>query len=172
MGDMDVQLLTDYFYRYGGIVIFVIVFLEYLNLPGFPAGVVMPLAGIWASKGGIGFGWALLLSVLAGLCGSWVLYLLGRYGGDFVLKKYISKHPKHQELIERIMERLRKRGYLGLFFGKLIPMFRTVISIPAGILKLNFVGYSVFSGLGILVWNLVFVGAGYYFGDTVLNMFT
>jgi membrane protein DedA with SNARE-associated domain len=43
---MDVQVLTEYFQRYGAVVIFVIVFLEYLNLPGFPSGVVMPLAGI------------------------------------------------------------------------------------------------------------------------------
>jgi membrane protein DedA with SNARE-associated domain len=167
---MDIQMLTDYFYRYGGIVIFVIVFLEYLNLPGFPAGIVMPLAGIWASKGGIGFGWALLLSVFAGLCGSWILYFLGRYSGDFILNRYLKKHPKQRETIERTMERIRSKGYLGLFLGKLIPMFRTIISIPAGILKLNFIGYTVASTLGIFVWNLVFVGAGYFFGDSVLKV--
>lgn len=167
---MDVQMLTDYFYRYGGVAIFVIVFLEYLNLPGFPAGIVMPLAGIWASKGGIGFGWALLLSVAAGLCGSWVLYFLGRYGGDLVLKRYLKKHPKQREVIDKTLERIRSKGYLGLFLGKLIPMFRTIISIPAGILKLDFIGYSVVSALGILVWNLVFVGAGYFFGESVLQV--
>jgi membrane protein DedA with SNARE-associated domain len=69
------------------------------------------------------------------------------------------------------MERIRNKGYLGLFFGKLIPMFRTVISIPAGLLKMNFLGYTIVSTLGILVWNLVFVGAGYYFGDSVLSIF-
>lgn len=167
---MDIQMLTSYFYQYGGVAIFVIVFLEYLNLPGFPAGIVMPLAGIWASRGGIGFGWALLLSVVAGLCGSWVLYLLGRYGGDLVLKQYLKKHPKHRDVIEKTMERIRSKGYPGLFFGKLIPMFRTIISIPAGILKLDFIGYSVVSALGILVWNLVFVGAGYFFGESVLQI--
>ena len=168
---MNIQMLTDYFYQFGGIMIFLIVFLEYLNLPGLPAGIVMPLAGIWAAEGGIGFGWALLLSVLAGLCGSWVLYLLGRYGGDLVLNRYLKKHPKNREVIEKTMERIRNKGYLGLFFGKLIPMFRTIISIPAGIIKLNFLGYTIASTLGILVWNLVFIGAGYFFGDSVLSAF-
>lgn len=47
---MDIQALTQYFLQYGAVFIFVIVLLEYLNLPGFPAGVIMPLAGIWAAK--------------------------------------------------------------------------------------------------------------------------
>ena len=49
---MSVQALTQYFTEYGAIFVFVIVLLEYMNLPGFPAGVIMPLAGIWASKAG------------------------------------------------------------------------------------------------------------------------
>jgi membrane protein DedA with SNARE-associated domain len=167
---MAIQTLTNYFHQYGAIAIFVIVFLEYLNLPGFPAGVVMPLAGIWASQGGIGFVMALLLSVLAGLCGSWVLYFIGRFGGEFLLSKYIRRFPKHKTVIDQTMERIRKKGYIGIFIGKLIPMIRTIISLPAGVLKMNFAGYTVFSAMGILLWNLVFVGAGYFFGDSVLQL--
>ncbi|MBE5965699.1 MAG: DedA family protein [Lachnospiraceae bacterium] len=167
---MDVQVLTEYFQRYGAVVIFVIVFLEYLNLPGFPSGVVMPLAGIWAYQGNIGFITALTLSVIAGLCGSWVLYFAGWYGGDFVLKKYVKKFPKQKEIIDKTIERVRTKGYLGIFVGKLIPVLRTIISIPAGVLKVKFTGYTIASTLGILVWNFVFVGAGYLFGETVLEI--
>lgn len=162
--------LTDYFLRYGGIVIFIIVLLEYMNLPGFPSGVIMPLAGIWASRGNIGFFHALFLSVLAGLCGSWILYFLGRYGGDAVLKRYIRKFPKHEAAINKTIERVRNKGYIGIFVGKLIPVLRPLISIPAGVLKINFYGYTIASALGILVWNSVFVGAGYIFGETVFTI--
>lgn len=168
---MDVQILNNYFYQYGGIVVFVIVFLEYLNLPGFPSGIIMPLAGIWASKGNIGFGTVLALSVVAGLCGSWILYFIGRYGGNFVIKKYIQRFPKQEALIQQTMNRVRTKGYIGIFFGKLIPMIRTVISIPAGVLKIDFAGYTLFSTMGILIWNLVFVGAGYILGESVLQIF-
>ena len=48
---MELEVIMDYFVKYGGVAIFVIVLLEYLNLPGFPAGVIMPLAGVWAAKG-------------------------------------------------------------------------------------------------------------------------
>lgn len=54
---MDVQMLTQYFLRYGAVFIFVIILLEYMNLPGFPAGIIMPLAGIWAARGQISFSW-------------------------------------------------------------------------------------------------------------------
>lgn len=47
---MDVQMLTSYFIQYGAVFIYLIVLLEYMNFPGFPAGVIMPLAGIWAAK--------------------------------------------------------------------------------------------------------------------------
>lgn len=73
---MNIQILTDYFIQYGAFFIFLIVFLEYLNLPGFPAGVIMPLAGIWAAKGEISFPAVMILSVAAGLAGSLLLYML------------------------------------------------------------------------------------------------
>lgn len=167
---MDIQALTDYFHRYGAIVVFIIVFLEYLNMPGFPSGVIMPLAGIWAAKGNIGFITVLILSVIAGICGSWVLYLVGRYGGELVLHQYVKKFPKQKPIIEKTIERIRMKGYLGIFVGKLIPVLRTIISIPAGVLKVNFIGYTIASTFGILIWNLVLVGAGYLFGETALRI--
>lgn len=167
---MDIQTLTSYFEKYGVIVIFVIVLLEYMNMPGFPSGVIMPLAGIWASRGNIGFVPALLLSVLAGLCGSWILYFIGRYGGDIFLQKYLKRFPKHKKTIDRTLETLRNKGYMGIFLSKLIPVLRTVISIPAGVLRLSFYGYTIASVMGILVWNLVFVGAGYLFGEAAFTV--
>ena len=67
---MDLATLTFYFTKYGAIAIFVIVFLEYLNLPGFPAGIIMPLSGIMAAKGNIHFFWVMVITVAAGLLGS------------------------------------------------------------------------------------------------------
>lgn len=169
---MSVDVIMQYFVAYGPIAIFVIVLLEYLNLPGFPAGVVMPVAGIWASRGELGFFVTMIITIAAGLTGSIILYGLGRSGGDALLKKYYKKFPKQQELIEGKMEYLREKGSIGIFVSKLIPMMRTLISIPAGVIKMNFAKYVVSSMLGVAVWNLVFVGAGYIFGDAVFSMFS
>lgn len=168
---MDVAALTGYFEHYGAIAVFVIVFLEYLNLPGFPAGIIMPLAGIWAAKGGISFSMTIVLSVTAGLLGSWMLYLLGRLGGAVFLRFYLKHFPKQEEAINRNFEMLRQKGCWGIFLSKLIPMLRTLISIPAGVMKMDFLKYTISSAMGILIWNFVFVGAGYLFGDQVLSLF-
>ncbi|GFI14871.1 DedA family protein [Lachnospiraceae bacterium] len=167
---MTMDVIMQYFARYGGIAIFVIVLLEYLNLPGFPAGVIMPLAGMWAAKGNIRFIPALIITVAAGLLGSLILYFLGYKGGELFLQKYLDKFPRQRKAIEDKLEWVRQKGSVGIFISKLIPMIRTLVSIPAGISKMNLVQYTVSSTLGIFVWNLFFVGAGYYLGDAVLKL--
>ncbi len=167
---MGIETITQYFVDYGPIAIFVIVLLEYMNLPGFPAGVIMPLAGIWAVRGELSFTVTMLITVAAGLTGSVILYGLGRGGGEVFLKRYYQRFPKHRELIERKISYLQEKGCVGIFVSKLIPMVRTLISIPAGIMRMNFTHYLISSALGIAVWNLAFVGAGYLFGDTVFTI--
>ena len=151
---MDLSLITYYFTRYGAIAIFVIVFLEYLNLPGFPAGVIMPLSGIMAARGNINFFW-----------------VLGRKGGELFLNAYTRKFPKQKETLEKNLEWIRRKGCIGVFLGKLIPMIRTIVSIPAGVIKMNLTKYVLSSACGILVWNFVFVGAGYVMGEKIFQIF-
>ena len=167
---MSVQALTNYFLEYGAFFIFWIVFLEYLNLPGFPAGVIMPTAGIWAAKGKIDFALLMLLTVAAGLLGSWMLYFVGRWGGDRLFGWYFKKFPGQRPMIEAKMEMLRQKGCIGVFVSKLIPAVRTLISIPAGMIQMNFVKYTISSVCGVFVWNLVFIGAGYLLGETAIEL--
>lgn len=63
---MDFEAISQCFENYGAIAVFVIVMLEYLNLPGFPAGVIMPLAGVWAANGKLSFPFTMLVSVAGG----------------------------------------------------------------------------------------------------------
>lgn len=73
---MSIQMLTQIFLQYGALFIFLLVLLEYMNLPGLPAGIIMPLAGIWASKGKISFVTVMIITVLAGLleAGSYIFW--------------------------------------------------------------------------------------------------
>lgn len=167
---MDIRTLTEYFAEYGAFFIYLIVFLEYLNLPGFPAGVIMPLSGIWAARGEISFPAVMALTVAAGLTGSWLLYLLGRMGGPKVMGMYFRKFPKQKAVIEDKMKFLREKGCAGVFVSKLIPVARTLISIPAGMIKMNFTKYTLSSACGVFLWNLAFVGAGYFLGEPALDL--
>ena len=62
-------------------------------------------------------------------------------------------------------------GAVGVFLGKLVPMLRTLISIPAGMISMEFGRYTLSSALGVLIWNTVFIGAGYFMGDAVFSLF-
>lgn len=167
---MDLAAITMYFTKYGAVAIFVIVLLEYMNLPGFPAGIIMPLSGIMAARGNINFFWVMVITVAAGLTGSLILYALGRKGGQIFLNAYTKRFPKQKETIEKNLEWIRKKGCIGVFLAKLLPMIRTIISIPAGVLQMNLGKYVISSTLGIFIWNLVFVGAGYLLGDQVFTL--
>lgn len=166
---MDANSILNYLSQYGVIFIFIIVFLEYLNLPGLPAGIIMPLAGLWISRGEISFLLVLILSVIAGIIGSWVLYFLGFYGGSFLLDKYTKKFPKQKKYIDEKLEYLRSKGYIGVFVSRLIPVARTIIAIPAGVLKMDFLKYTLYSAVGIFIWNGVFISAGYILGEGILK---
>ena len=112
----------------------------------------------------------MVITVAAGLAGSLALYVLGRKGGDLFLKAYIRRFPKQRETLEKNLEWIRRKGCVGVFLGKLIPMVRTIVSIPAGVIRMNLLKYIISSTCGILVWNFVFVGAGYVMGDKVFQM--
>lgn len=166
---MDYAAILEVFTKYGAVAIFVLVFLEYMNLPGFPAGIIMPLAGIMAAGGRISFIQVMVITVAAGLLGSLVLYGLGRTGGQFFLEKYMRKFPKQRPRIERYLAWVQEKGGLGLIIAKLIPMIRTLVSIPAGVFRMRMSQYILCSAVGIFLWNLVFVGAGYFCGEQVIG---
>lgn len=168
---MKIQMVTQYFLQFGAMVIFIITLIEYLGVPGFPAGFVLPLAGIWAAKGQISFLLIMILALSAGLIGSWALYFLGRMGSDLLIEKYLKRFPKQEEFLNKNMALLERKGCVGVFVIRLIPFVRNLISFPAGLLKMDFVQYTVSSGLGIFVWNFVLTGAGYLLGDSILKFF-
>ena len=163
-------MISNYLLEYGFLFLFIVVLLEYMNLPGFPSGIIMPIGGLWIYNSNLNLLEGLIVTVLAGLVGSWILYFIGRFGGVYLLDKYCLKFPSQKKIIDKNIAFLNEKGYLGIFISKLLPVARTITPIPAGVIKLNFMKYTLYSALGILVWNSVLMGSGYFFGDKVLNI--
>lgn len=161
---MDIQTVLNYFTQYGLIFLFVIVFLEYMNLPGLPAGIIMPAAGILIAGRDMNFITALIVSVLAGLLGSYVLYFIGYFLGKPVLDKFYQKYKKLRPSINKAISYTEKHGSKGVFIARLIPVARTLISLTVGTMRMNFLSFTIYSILGITIWNSVFIYAGYAFG--------
>ena len=161
---MDIQTVLNYFTEYGLIFLFVIVFLEYMNLPGLPAGIIMPAAGILIAGQDMNFITALIVSVLAGLLGSYILYFIGYFLGKPVLDKFYQKYKKLRPSINKAISYTEKHGNKGVFIARLIPVARTLISLTVGTVRMNFVSFTLYSILGITIWKSVFIYAGYAFG--------
>lgn len=151
--------------QYGLLFLFGIVLLEYLNLPGFPAGVIFPVTGVWLSTTDIPFLLALAVSVVAALLGSWILYEIGKRGGPPLLERIKKKRPSTGVKIDRYAAKLKDHANATIFFSKLLPVIRTVIGFPAGAFGIGLWSYLFFSTLGITIWNSALMLVGVYFGD-------
>ncbi len=165
----NIQTVLNYFTEYGLLFMFIIVFLEYMNLPGLPAGIIMPAAGILIASQEMNFITALIVSVIAGLLGSYVLYFIGYFLGHSVLNKFYQKYEKLQPSIDKAIGYTNKHGNKGVFMARLIPVARTLISLTVGTVRMNFISFSLYSVLGITIWNFIFIYAGYAFGHFFLK---
>lgn len=150
--------------NYKLLAIFITMALESACIP-IPSEIVMPYAGHLVAKGSLGMWEASLVATAANLVGSWVAYFVGRFGGwRFVDKygKYIFLSKKHLAMSEKWFA---ERGEITVFLTRMMPAVRTFISLPAGIAKMDFVKFSIYSFLGALPWNFMLVYLGYIFTD-------
>lgn len=155
--------------QYGLISIFLIVMLEYANFP-LPSEVVLPFIGIMVSKGNIDFGLALTISIIGDIVGSTINYLLGLYFGKPILKYMMKKYPKTRYSIKSSMWWMNKYGKISVMLARVIPVARTIISIPAGINKMNINIFVLYSTIGISLWNTILIFLGYILGDNLSNI--
>lgn len=155
--------------QYGLISIFLIVMLEYANFQ-LPSEVVLPFIGIMVSKGNIDFGLALTISIIGGIVGSTINYLLGLYFGKPILKYMMKKYPKTRYSIKSSMWWMNKYGKISVMLARAIPVARTIISIPAGINKMNINIFVLYSTIGISLWNTILIFLGYILGDNLSNI--
>lgn len=143
---------------YGGIAF--LMALESMIAP-VPSEAVMPFAGflIYEKK----FGWIAVtfFSTLGSITGSTLSYLMGFYGGKpFVKKfgKYFLLNLHHLEMTERFFS---KYGDRTIFISRFIPVVRHLISIPAGIGRMNYIRFSIYTILGAGIWNTFLAYLGF-----------
>ncbi|QOR62187.1 DedA family protein [Sulfurovum sp. ST-21] len=155
--------LVDKIGDMGYLGIFILMFLESTFFP-FPSEIVMIPAGYLAYKGEMN----LYLIVLTGIAGSvagalFNYYLALHFGRTFLLRygKYFFIKKKTLEKLESFFQ---KHGELSTFNGRLIPGIRQLISLPAGLARMNIIHFSCYSALGAGIWVIVLVALGYLLG--------
>jgi membrane protein DedA with SNARE-associated domain len=145
---------------YGGVV--VLMALESCNIP-IPSEVILTFAGILVQKGVFNFHLAALAGALGCVIGSAPSYALGYYGGRPFLEKYgkwLLLAPADLQTAERWVARY---GNWAFFISRLLPVVRTFISLPAGILKARFKPFLFYTFIGSWIWSYALVWAGIQF---------
>jgi len=158
------ETILSLFDRYGIFAMILIIFLEYACFP-ISSELVLPFSGAIARAEDISFFLLLPLSVLAGLLGTGLCYLVGRLGGEAVLTKIRERFPKTQKAIDASRAKFTKYGAGAVCIGRVIPLCRTYIAFVAGAVGQSPSVYFPYSLLGITIWNSALLSFGYFLQD-------
>jgi len=152
---------------YGGVVLLMAI--ESANIP-LPSEIIMPFSGFLVAKGELNLYLVALSGAVGCVLGSIFSYWLGAVGGRPLVEKYgkyilISHHDL--DLADRWF---KKRGEMTVLIGRLLPVVRTFISFPAGIAKMNFGRFIIYSFLGSLPWTFALAFIGQKLGQNWENL--
>ena len=162
--DPLVQFATDVIDKMGLIGVFLLMVAESMCLP-IPSEATMLFAGFNVAEGEYSLFLATAVGVAANLVGSWIAYAIGYFGRVDLIEKhghrlFIKKH--HLEVADRWFER---HGDATVFFTRMLPIVRTFISLPAGVAKMPFWRFSLFTVLGCLPWVFALTLIGQQVGE-------
>ena len=136
-------------------------------IPPIPTMAVFPTAGFIAAQNGLGLPELFLLGILGGLgasIGSTVIYLIALKLGRTALLKYLKYVKVSEKKLTKVEQWFQKYGDKAVLFGRMIPVFREMVSIPAGLLKMKLPKFLAYTILGSCGWSMTLIFIGYYFG--------
>jgi membrane protein DedA with SNARE-associated domain len=134
--------------------------------PPLPSEVILPLAGFTAAQGKMSLLAALLWTTLGSVAGALALYGIGAAIGRDRVRALVTRLPLVKvEDLDRTEAWFARHGAKAVFFGRMIPIFRSLISVPAGVERMPIPVFLLFTTLGSLIWNAAFVLAGFGLGD-------
>lgn len=143
----------------------VAVFIENI-FPPIPSELFLTLAGFAAADGGFTPAAGIVWATVGSVTGALLLYGLGAWFGRYRLYKAAYLMPLVDiDDVEGTERWFIRFGYWTVFVGRMIPIFRSLISIPAGIERMNVLLFTVFTALGSLIWNTIFIMGGYILGE-------
>lgn len=143
--------------------IFIMMFLESSFFP-FPSEVVMIPAGYLAYKGEMNMYLVILFGILGSLAGALFNYYFAVKLGRTFLMKYGKYVLISEETILKMEDFFKKHGHISTFSGRLIPVVRQYISLPAGLARMNLFVFSLYTSLGAGIWVAILAVLGYYLG--------
>lgn len=130
-----------------------------------PSELVMPPAGYLAQQGEMNIGVAILCGTLGSLVGAYANYFAARHLGRPLLLKYGRYVWITEEKFTRVENFFLRHGEISTFLGRLLPVIRHLISLPAGLAGMGHVRFSLYTILGAGIWVTILTYIGYYIGE-------
>jgi membrane protein DedA with SNARE-associated domain len=161
--DPLVNFATDFIDAVGLLGVFVLMLLESACIP-VPSEAIMLFAGFNVSEGDLTLLGITVAGVLGNLAGSWIAWAVGYFGRIELLEqnRLIHINPKHLAVADRWFERY---GDAAVFFSRMLPIVRTFISLPAGVARMPFWRFTLFTLLGCVPWVFALGLLGREVGD-------
>lgn len=144
--------------------IFILMTIESSAFP-FPSEVVMTPAGYLVQKGNMNMGLVILCGTAGSLAGAYINYFAARYLGRPMLLKYGKYILLTEDKFAKAEDFFRKHGEISTFVGRLLPGVRQLISLPAGLSKMNHLKFTLYTIAGAGMWVTVLVWIGYLVGS-------
>ena len=137
--------------------------------PPIPSELIMGLAGIEAGKGRVNLWMMILAGTIGSVAGNYFWYAIGRSFGHKRLDRFVERWGRwltldHRE-IDRFNRLFHRHGASTIFFARMIPTVRTLISLPAGIFEMSRKKFLLWTFAGAGLWNVVFAGIGFQLGS-------
>jgi len=157
------QWAADVLGALGSIGLLVLMVAENL-FPPIPSEAILPLAGFLVGRGELGGVQAILAATAGSVLGAFILYALGRWGGRAVVLRYGRVLRVTENDLDRAEGWFERYGDAVVLFGRMVPLGRSVVSIPAGMLKMPVWRFTLLTTIGSALWNMLLVGAGWFLG--------
>ncbi len=133
--------------------------------PPIPSELILPLAGFLVGKGEMSFLPALLAATTGSLVGACILYALGLWGGRPLVLRYGRWLRVKEGDLDHAEGWFEKYGDWVVFFARMVPGARSVVSIPAGMLQMPLGRFTLLTTSGSAAWNVLLIGAGWFLGE-------
>ncbi|MBT1160980.1 DedA family protein [Bifidobacterium sp. SO1] len=134
--------------------------------PPIPSEVILPLAGFTAARGTLNLAEAIIWATVGSLLGAWALYGISRWVGLHRIHRAADVIPGvSRKDVNKANDWFTRYGTWSVLIGRVIPVVRSLISIPAGFNRMNFAQFTGWTLLGSAVWNTILVSTGYLLGD-------
>src|SRR3989441_1296127 len=157
--DLIFNTIVNLLNQTGYLGIFVLMVMESATLP-IPSEVVLPLGGYLVSQGRLEFWSTVAVATVGSLVGTMVDYGIGYYLGRPAVLRYGRIVRFSEKRLETTEKWFRAHGKTVVLFARFVPLLRTLIAFPAGIVRMDVKSFLVYSAVGILVWDIALVYLG------------